>query len=213
MSRDGCDEKVSDIPWCNECIVVLCSLDHRVKPVRCRSVQILRLVDFMQNRTEDKRRIDHSEIKLDLVLVLLHEIPCGTLSQHLTGAIFGWRRCVPSFLLDLLRSTKVPILLAERPRFGVVVEDGGARRSDHDAFHVRAVLQSTREYTTSAVYSRNYQFVGIVGLEVEGRRGVLNRIDALDSFVEGAILSDSTLSVQEARRWPETYLCDVLYNN
>lgn len=50
------------------------------------------------------------------------------------------------------------------------------------------------------MYSRDYQFVGIIGLEVEGRRGVLNRIDALDSFVEGAILSDSTLSVQEARR-------------
>ena len=176
------------IPNIGQRLVIKLALDHIEVVVAHGLVEVLRLVNVMDHRPEHERRIEHDEVPRQARLVLLIELPSRLLRERLARAVLGGPGSVAALLLDLLNARLVPVLLAEHARLGRRREDCGARRGDDYALDGRAVLLRGFEDAGRALDRGDDELVGLDGPEVEGRRGVLDRVDPLDCLVERAFL-------------------------
>ena len=144
----------------------------------------------MDRRPEDVRRVENDEVPGEPRLVLPDELPGGLLREGLAREVLVDVGGVAALGLDLADGLLVPVLLGVEPFVvGVDGEDGGARGGDDDALDgVVRVLERALQDGERAADGGVEQLARVVGVEVEGRRGVLDSIDSLDCFVEGTLL-------------------------
>ena len=172
----------------DELLGCLGALHNGVVPVEHGRVELLRPADLVQRRAPHERRVEHNEVELDLVLVDFDELPCGALGEGLARSIHLDRRSAAALGLDLLDRVLVPVFLVERAGHDVGTEDGGGRGRDDDALHAVTVLQCALQNAARAGDCRADELLRVLDVEVEGRGGVLNCVDALDCLVERTLL-------------------------
>ena len=108
-------------------------LHDRLVPFERGRVQRRRLIDLMNRRPKDERRVDGDEVPLDLALVRVVELPGGLLCERLRRAVLRRRgRALPE-LLDLVYGLLVPVVVGEDDEAGARFEDGGDGAGDDDA--------------------------------------------------------------------------------
>lgn len=145
----------------------------------------------MQERPIHERWVDDRQVKRQASLVLLDEVPCGTLRQHLARAVHSYWRGILALRLAFLSCSGVPDRFVISLGAGRVVQDSCDGGGDDDALHLCAVLACTFEDGERASDSRLDELVGIGRLEMERGRGVFDRVDTFDRLVKRAVLSTS----------------------
>src|SRR5258708_4963776 len=81
------------------------------------------------------RRQNRHQVKLDFILVLLHELPSRPFCKRLARSIHRGPRGILPFLGDDPRVVLIPILLSDN----IAVSEarrGSSRGSDHDSLHL-----------------------------------------------------------------------------
>jgi hypothetical protein len=156
---------------------------------------------------EDPRRVDDDEVPCELGLVRGYELPSGTLGERLRGEVDqNWPRG-GALTRHRRDSSVVPVRLVVIARCRVILAHRGNRGGEDYPPDARAVLQRGVQdrcgpphggddelcagaSPTICIFLAVRHTIGIDRIVVEGRGGVGDGIDALDSLVKGAVLRD-----------------------
>jgi hypothetical protein len=166
------------------------ALDDRIVQVRHGRVQLIGAGDLVQEWTEDQRRVNGSDIELQLLRVLVPKFPERMLSLCLAGEVLVvWER-VFAVSNGIGVRLLVPVLLRV---YDVLLcdhlHDRDGRGGDDNTLDFVPVLERTVQNGGGSANGWLDEFAGLNNIKVEGGCCVSDDVHVLDGFIECAILS------------------------